>query len=509
VDEIGGAVELERAREIADAALRLDPGLAALSLAADVAISDNDFATAGAYAARALELREHPELRMRLAMGKNAQLRIAEAVEVLDPVLVDNPTHVETQDVRAQALEVVAALDEDPPDDCPCRSGRPFAACCGPVGRRVLQRFRDRRPLQELRDHVYRRAASEPRLRAALDEVLDQWTRSGVLPDGGIDWERPLSGANSDEERRLWALLVEQAWMMPTVDEKESVLEFLSASPTTPPDAVRRARDWMSTVGWGLWLTTRRAGSPGMELVDYLTGVGLYVDIPPELEGLPRWSVLFGTVGAVDGVCRCGAALPMSLWEGHLVTAGFVLMGADIAARQGGPGKRTARWLRGVSKQSGPIRMPDLVDPPPDFVPSEVAALLGALAPHVVGLHQGVQREFPDLFDTQPAFREVVGPLVPGAVEDGTVDEWFESWPDRGLEIFDGLTPREVSGDEGLSALVETFTRLIEHYADRRGVELDTADLRRKLGLASDDDTFDVEVDDEWDLQDWGRDIPF
>jgi hypothetical protein len=490
IEAVRDTFGIGRAREITDAALRVRPGASALSLATDLALLTGDASAAEGHASRAVEEVDLPELRIRLALSKVQQGRIAEAIETLDPVLMVEPTRPAAVELQQDGLEMVALMDDLAVDECGCGSGRPYDECCQPVGARVLARFSDRRQLLDLRRAAYEWAAGDEAARAALQEALELW--EGIIgeSEGPIEWGQPPT--DDDEVSPERRLLFEQAWMVPAL-QGFSVLDAFAASTQASPELARRARDWSTYAHWGLWLMRARAGSPGVALVDYLTGVEVYAALPDELQDLPRWTMLLGPVGVVDGVWRCASAIPFSLEEGCVIGMAAVFLMEDMAGQAGREGRPLARWLRTVHDEFNGLRMPDLAEPPPSEVVTRVLTIMRVLVPSLLETRRATSGEdSPERTELNP----VLGPLAGENPEQEAVDLWFDEWTDRPNESMDGRSPLEAMDEDGEWAWVEATLRIIEHHADAHDIDLDTDSVRLELGLIDAEELEDEEDDD-------------
>lgn len=138
----------------------------------------------------------------------------------------------------------------------------------------------------------------------------------------GDDEDAEIAEAEADEaELRLF---IEWAWAAPDIgvedlidpddEEGDCILSRFAADPAVGEELRRRARAWLEWERYGLWMLADAEPSPGVWLVDILTGTRIYGAIPDEqLEGLAPWSVLMGAVVPVDGVWRSGGAfLPLA-----------------------------------------------------------------------------------------------------------------------------------------------------------------------------------------------------
>lgn len=293
----------QRARALADAALALDPkGLAALTLAATVAEAMGDDAACVAYYEKALEVSPDPETRWCYAAALQAAGRNPDALDAIERLCREDPFDDVAQDVLRDALrsaqeDLGAYADDDP---CPCGSGAAYGDCCRPRALAALRRFEDREPFDRLRQRIHEYAQRRA-LARFVERAAGRWVEArGTHP-------------RSDGEHRLF---VEWSWSVvddetPEDDDEETddcILMRFSQDGALPQSLRDYAREWLEGGQWGLWMVRDPAATPGVSLVDLLTGTRVYAAIPPEqLDGLVPWSVLFGLLVPVDGVWRTAA----------------------------------------------------------------------------------------------------------------------------------------------------------------------------------------------------------
>jgi hypothetical protein len=384
VTEGGG---ISRAREVADAALSQGRGPMALSLAADVALLDGRNSDAERYAADALLLADGPGLHLRLAAARANQHHLADALEILDAQLRDNPGLEELQVKRGEMLASVWALGEADLFDCPCGSGDRYEVCCGPAERRALDRFLDRAPLLELRQAVSRFVLSKLEYREAVDRGVLEWVEAGALseedldlPDGELAEDPWLRAANVKVLSREWA------WMMPLLDGSRTILDAFADDPEAPAEARRRARDHAGWAMWGLWEIAEPGAFPGTPVTELLTGIQLYADLPSEiLDGLPRWSVLLGYLVPVDGVWRAGGGFEIaSPVEAREIAHGLVDELLDQTTEEiGTDGRPLVAWCRRVHDYMGPLWVPEASEPPTAAALGVLQAVMRTAAPNL------------------------------------------------------------------------------------------------------------------------------
>jgi hypothetical protein len=331
----------ERARAIAQAALRGEPSPAALALAADAALAVGDAGLAAAHLVRARELAEDPELGLRLAIARVGQGRVVEALRELRDALAADPGLESGQVLRGELLRQVVAWDVHPPDDCPCGSGQPYGACCGDAAARLLAEFRDREPLYALRQAVEVFIEGRPELRRHVGDSLREWDED--IPD--------LAGAG-EEGDGLSRIAFDRALTAPVDDDDGSVLTEFSDDPQVPSEQADRAAEWAHWARWGLWQVDDVA-EPGVLLTEYLTGARLYAHLAPEQrEGIRRWSVLVGSFTSVNGIWRSGSAfLGVSPADARALARHVLWFVERIGRETGSRSRPLVEWARQVERE--------------------------------------------------------------------------------------------------------------------------------------------------------------
>lgn len=360
----------ERARAIAEAALALSPGTeTALGLAVAVAEADDDPGRALALMRERVGRSSHPILRAALGRALNAEGRIAEAAEVLEPLCLEHPDLAEAEEERGYA--VIAAHLRVETDDgkwpCPCGSDRAYAACCGPLERAVVERFLDRSAFDRFRALLFaysmRPAFAPMRARAWFEWFGDEPPPSP---------EEPLDG----EARAM----VERAWLVLSASGEPSargtVLERFASDRGNAREDRRRAGDWARWARYGLWRVTGEASPPGVHLEDLLTGAAHYVAVAAEQrEALGSGEVVLGLVVPFDGVWRTGSTLfPMSLEEADRLRDALLEQMIEIereAAPSAGGGLRARLEELRASLEAGA---------PPAELPADLSFLLSRAA---------------------------------------------------------------------------------------------------------------------------------
>lgn len=357
-----------RARAVAEAAMAASPDSeAALSVAVALAEIEGD-------AARVISLLEgrapaHPELRVALGRALSVSQRIADAGEILEAVCTEVPFLGEAEEERCFAVIASHARLEaydGKPWQCPCGSGRDYAACCMERERRIVERFEERSAFDEFRAQMFA-FSLQPEFDRMRARVGSEW----LGPDEAFD-----------EESGEFRALVERSWQVLSARGEpgpaDSVLERYAAAPGASPDDRRRARDWLVGARHGLWRRVTGAEPPGEHLEDLLTGTTHYVAVAPEQRvAFEANDAVLGLIVPFDGVWRTGAALfPMSLDEAHGIRRQLVRDVAVIARKE--PNLRLGSLsLDDVAGMLDRIEtLPPGLVPPEDVTPHEVSSFL-------------------------------------------------------------------------------------------------------------------------------------
>ncbi|MFN2615121.1 MAG: hypothetical protein ABR552_09955 [Actinomycetota bacterium] len=314
----------ERVRAVGQAMLARDEkSVAALSFAAQVARLDDDLDGASDLLQRVIDLTDHPAPRTDFANVLMLRERIADALEVIEPVCVSYLNGADAQCARAELLRAARQrLDGDPAARCTCGSGLAYGECCAPRERAAIEGFCDPSGLYALRDELLE-AWSSPVFERARERAMRDWFGEGV-------WE------HADEPNIRWCF--ERGWVAVPIaaapPPEGSFLGMLATDPKTPTTLARRAADWNECAHAGLWQVADPHAQPDVVLVDLVTGVHIHAAIPPEyLEDLPRWSVLLCILQPVDGVWRTGGSMfRLSPREGEMLAAEVYNTAADDVA---------------------------------------------------------------------------------------------------------------------------------------------------------------------------------
>src|SRR5215471_956726 len=352
VERIG----LDRARAIVDVGLREEPSAALLALAADVALVSGDADAAAAHAMRAREVVDDPQLGMRVAIARERQGRVVDALRELRDVLRGDPGLASGQLLRGELLRLAAAWEATP----------------GDAAADLLAEFRDRGPLDALASAVEDLLARRPELRRRVDHLLGECPASGDAP--GIARDR--------------------AWTM-AVDDEATVLTELADDPEVPPDVARRAAEWAECATWGLWHVDELA-EPDAVVTELLTGARLSVHLArDQRDGLQPGSVLMGCLGAVDGVWRS--------WGGFVWVSPEVATGAargvvwfieQICRQQGAFHGPMADWVRRVGREIERCDWPpEPVLPAPQVIVGTISSTVATIMPELVRLNLDLATE--------------------------------------------------------------------------------------------------------------------
>lgn len=319
-----------RARAVAEEVGRLAPGsVCALSLAADVAFRiDGDRARAGALLEQARSLAGAGGGDVLLAARFLALGRLADALELVRPLLVADPGDPEASEMygvaiaaaHERALAWVGGDDEEHPGRCPCGSGRAWLECCSWREEDALLEFGGREEFEALCQALAEYVEYSPPLAAAVALSLGEWWAELDLEEDELVGDRELGLAVEERQREeleaLARLGLEHAWLIADSgdedeDEDEACpLGVFAADSATPPALAAAARRWLEHCHYGLWQVADATPAPGLWCTEILTGVRCYVAIPDEQgQGLARWGVLLGALIPDGPVWRSGGAL--------------------------------------------------------------------------------------------------------------------------------------------------------------------------------------------------------
>jgi hypothetical protein len=382
----------ERARAVAAEVQRLAPGsVTALTLAAEIAGAfDLDPDRVDELLDEALDAWLDPDGSVELAQHVLASGRELDAIELVREMLLDEPEDEDAQEVFGRALEGLHRR---------MIAGEKL----GRWERAELDRFADRGGLYALRDAM-RVLVEErrPELQVLLAGSIRDWMEQLHEAQGGEDDDGFGVEPDKDDGRSeaLFRLAMEHAWLLDDEDDEDqdglalesepelersgAPLVLLATDPDVSPEISSAAREWLSTVTYGLWQVSDPEPGPGLWLTDIVTGVRRYAAIPPEqLPGMSRWSVLLGALVSLDGIWRStGAVVMLRPSEGD--GAAEWVHGASVALAKELTGKRGRR----PSRRREPEPHGVLVEAAESLHP-EIAALmskvLGSLVPGIAG----------------------------------------------------------------------------------------------------------------------------
>ena len=368
---------------------RLAPGtVTALTLAAEVAGAfDHDPDRVHELLDEALDAFVDPDGTVEFAQHMLASGRQLDAIELVREVLLDEHEDEDAQEVYGRALQELHR-----------RLGA--GEKLGPAERAELDRFADRGILYALRDAM-RVLVEErrPELRVLLADSIQDWMEELEEAQRGESEDDFALGPDEDEERSeaLFRLAMEHAWLLDgdadddqvdglalELEQSGALLALLATDPDASPEISMAAREWLSTVTYGLWQISDPEPGPGLWLTDIVTGVRRYAAIPAEqLPGMSRWSVLLGALVSLDGVWRStGAVVLLRPSEGDGAAEWVHDASVALARALTGKGGRRPDRRREPDPHGVLVAIAESLDP-------EIAALmskvLGSLLPGIAG----------------------------------------------------------------------------------------------------------------------------
>ena len=409
-----GAAETESAAESGGTGSGAAPSLTALTFAAGAARAAGDRAAARRLLDQALAVAADsgdPHTRSELARHLSASGRHAEAVELLEARLREEPGDIAAGECYGSMIELLyERVSVGAPDECGCGLSRAWADCCGPRERAAIDRFADRKGLNEFLAAVHAYAAESGFGTAIQDQVTEwlastdelEWDPAERDQLAGLAEETALLGAGDASEDdgesgggTAVTADVTGEGATETGDDAEhderSVMTAFAADPSVPAELAARAVAWAGHIHYGLWQVAEPGPAPGLWCTDISSSVTRYAEFPAEVtDGTPRWAVWLGALVPVDGIWRCtGRGLWLSPDEAdaaaELVQDAFTAIVAELTGQRG---KKRSR------PRTGPLRFgraepygvfADHDEPAPDYAVTLLSKVTAALLQRVVG----------------------------------------------------------------------------------------------------------------------------
>jgi hypothetical protein len=332
--------------------------------------------------------------------------RVAETLERLADT-VDDPEAEQWNALQGHTLTEAQQRLTGPPQLCTCGSGAAYAQCCGPRERAALDRFADRSTLYALR--------------VAVGEHLTTSPHAGVVAEWIEDWMKRagFDGLPDDTEEPLLVMATEYAWTVAGGEGNETVvLDDLAADPATPPAVAAAARNWARHTFHGLWqLTDPEDPGPGRWCTEVCTGRDLYISFAPEqIEDLPRWAVLLGSVTPIDGAWRSGGAL-LQLSPGEADAVCEAVRDAALVVADSLSGRTSRRCRRGPA----PLRFGEAdphtvlagyAEPSPPEVADLLSRVLGVMVPSLYAELTAARSVPPQLTNTDGDPMELISARI-------------------------------------------------------------------------------------------------
>ncbi|HEY2580027.1 MAG TPA: tetratricopeptide repeat protein [Streptosporangiaceae bacterium] len=346
----------ERLAEVAGALREADdsvgdgPSLAYLTFAAGVARAQGDAAQARRLLDDALRQASDPADRLQVIAHLRRLGRVAEALELLEARLRDDPDDQEAAQLYAAGIQDAFARVSaaETPGECPCGSGHVWPDCCASAEHAALGRFADQASLAALRDalasYLSRSGSGAAYGRAVRDQVAE-WLDLAEADDWDSSEQAVLASLANELALLTAGVLPDE----PEADDSDNPLAAFAADPDAPPGLAAQARTWHDHVHYGLWQVEDPNPAPGWWCTDIVSGVIRYAAFPGEMTGqFPRWSVLLGGLVPVDGIWRStGQAWQLSPAEAdalaETVNAAAEALAGDLAGK---PVKGADRRMR-------------------------------------------------------------------------------------------------------------------------------------------------------------------
>lgn len=283
--------------------------LTALTFAASVCRMRGDAAAARVLLDRAMLAADEMETRLALAGNLTFCGRVVDALDLVTARLSVDPRDSSALAGYADALHAAYRHELEPPEDCPCGSGRDWLTCCATREKRALEDFADRSGLYECR--------------TAVRDFLEGTAYGKAADQAVIEWLEDVQAEQyPDQLAQLATMATELAWQTASLTDRDSTednpLTAFAQDEKTDGRMAKIALDWRDHVHYGLWQVRDVAATPGIWVTELVTGVKRYLAVPPEqLAGLVRWQVIFGPIVSVAGVWR--------------TTGAFIVMAPDEA----------------------------------------------------------------------------------------------------------------------------------------------------------------------------------
>lgn len=348
-------VTVSEALRAADEAPDGEPSLTYLTFAAAAARAAGDLGQARRLLDDAVRQAGDPRARGRVTGHLLAHGRLADAIELLEARLRDDPGDPGAAEQYGAALgEAFARVSgEEPSGSCPCGRGLPWPDCCAARERAALDRFTDPSALAALRDALssflagpgseYGRAVGDQVAEWLSFAEVDDWDPAERAVYSALAAEVALATAGTSASEPA------QAGPGDAEDDRDNALAAFAADPRVPPESGAAALTWRDHIHYGLWQVAEPGSAPGWWCTDIATGVTRYAAVPAEItRQFPRWGVLLGGLVPVDGVWRStGQAWQLSPAEADAL-AETILRATETVVRDlvGRPAKRAARRTR-------------------------------------------------------------------------------------------------------------------------------------------------------------------
>lgn len=296
------SVSLERLPAVAEAIEALAPGSwTARMVAVFIAVTvDSDLELARSLVFRMVDEDDTCETRVALARTMGAVGGAAVAYGWVRSHLEHDPDDDEAEESAGEILE---KMHRDVQRDVSGGAHRDEAL--------ILAEFADRTPMYALREEVADYVTG-----SRWSEIVVDWTARWLAeaisdePDEDLGW---MGEGQPIDHLLAWAS--EMAWHSasespdPSADA-ESPIDAFAAEGASSEAVAALAAEYADTFQCGLWLVADPVPAPGVWMLDIVTGMRRYVEMPPEQASLlARWSVVLGAVVRIEGVWRTASTL--------------------------------------------------------------------------------------------------------------------------------------------------------------------------------------------------------